>query len=136
MSSLVDSGFIIALLSGDDDDHRACATVFATERDKLLPVVTLPEIAYVMINQGKRETFIKFLKSIGQGSIPLVYPDSTDLSRAADVMHQYADANLDIVDCIIIAMAERLNIERILTIDHRDFRMVRPQHIPTFTILP
>lgn len=34
------------------------------------------------------------------------------------------------------SMAERLNISRILTVDQRDFRMVRPRHIPAFEILP
>lgn len=51
-------------------------------------------------------------------------------------MQQYADANLDFVDAIIAAIAERLNITRILTLDQRDFRLIRPHHCEAFDILP
>jgi predicted nucleic acid-binding protein len=33
-------------------------------------------------------------------------------------------------------MAERLHISRILTIDQRHFRLLRPSHIPAFDIRP
>jgi predicted nucleic acid-binding protein len=36
----------------------------------------------------------------------------------------------------VIAVAERLNIVRVLTLDRRDFDMVRPSHIPHFELLP
>lgn len=51
-------------------------------------------------------------------------------------MRQYADAKLDFVDAIIAAIAERLNITRILTLDQRDFRLIRPRHCEAFEILP
>lgn len=33
-------------------------------------------------------------------------------------------------------MAERLNIERILTLDRRDFSIIKPKHCAAFEILP
>ena len=136
MQSLLDSGFVIALLSEDDRHHLACADVFDRETDMLLPIVTLPEIAYMMARHRKRTVFASFLRSVSDDLIPVVYPEPTDLARASQIMMQYADLNVDFVDCVIMATAERLNIERILTIDQRDFRVFRPAHIPAFTILP
>ena len=49
---------------------------------------------------------------------------------------KYTDSRIDFVDCVITAMAERLNISRILTVDQRHFRLLRPSHIPAFDILP
>ncbi len=47
-------------------------------------------------------------------------------------MEKYADSKIDFVDCAIMAMAERLNISRILTVDQRDFRLLRPLHVDAF----
>lgn len=38
-------------------------------------------------------------------------------------------------DSTIVAVAERLNVETILTLDRRDFQMIRPKHTPYFTLL-
>lgn len=43
---------------------------------------------------------------------------------------------VDFVDCAIVAMAERLNIKRIMTVDQRHFSMFRPKHCPAFEIIP
>lgn len=59
-----------------------------------------------------------------------------DLERTHFMLNEYADAQLDFVDCAITAMAERLNIETILTFDRRDFSIIRPKHAPYFNILP
>ena len=59
-----------------------------------------------------------------------------DLSRIYEIAQQYADSRFDVVDCCIMAMAERLQIAKIATFDKRDFRIVRPGHTDYFEILP
>lgn len=60
----------------------------------------------------------------------------TDLQRATDLYARYIDTRLDFVDASVIALAERLNIQTILTLDHRDFRLVKPAHCAYLTLLP
>jgi hypothetical protein len=43
---------------------------------------------------------------------------------------------IDFVDALIVAMAERLNITRLLTFDRRDFQLLRPKHCVSFELLP
>jgi uncharacterized protein len=43
---------------------------------------------------------------------------------------------LDFTDAAIVAIAERSNITRILTLDRRDFTLIRPKHCDYFEILP
>lgn len=136
MPALIDSGFVISLLSVEDRNNPRCAAILKRENFPQLPSVTLPEIAHILIRNKKRAEFVTFLRMIANGDIPLIHPEKADIERAAEIMVQYADANIDFVDCAIMAMAERLNISRILTVDQRDFRMFRPKHIPHFTILP
>jgi len=59
-----------------------------------------------------------------------------DLFRTAAILDQYHDARIDFVDASVIAMAEGLGITRILTLDRRDFDMVRPAHTDHFDLLP
>ena len=45
-------------------------------------------------------------------------------------------ALLDTSDAATIAIAEREGIRLVLTLDRRDFGLVRPRHIDHFDILP
>jgi len=42
----------------------------------------------------------------------------------------------DFVDAVIVAISERLRITRVLTLDRRDFSIMRPIHCDYFEILP
>lgn len=59
-----------------------------------------------------------------------------DLARTSAILEQYADAHIDFVDATIMALAERLNVVRILTVDERHFRLFRPKHCQALEILP
>lgn len=43
---------------------------------------------------------------------------------------------LDFVDATIVTLAERLDIQKILTVDVRDFRTICPKHCAYFDIIP
>ncbi len=51
-------------------------------------------------------------------------------------MERYADLDLGTVDAAVIAIAERLNVTTLATINPRDFRVVRPAHCDTFELVP
>ena len=59
-----------------------------------------------------------------------------DLSRVHQILESYADNQLDFTDAAIVAMAERLAITRVYTLDRRDFSIIRPKHCDYFEILP
>ena len=61
---------------------------------------------------------------------------ATDLERVNQILEQYADSQLDFVDAVIVAISERLRITRVLTLDRRDFSIMRPRHCDYFEILP
>jgi len=59
-----------------------------------------------------------------------------DMERVAAVLDQYRDQNIDFADAAIVAIAERLKVQRILTLDRRHFNLLRPRHCTAFEILP
>jgi predicted nucleic acid-binding protein len=78
----------------------------------------------------------QFLGQIARTSAHLEPLSKADLIRAHAIMVTYADAEMDLVDCCIMAMSEWLNIEEIATFDRRDFGMFRPKHCDYLTLLP
>jgi predicted nucleic acid-binding protein len=56
--------------------------------------------------------------------------------RAAEILRIYAEARIGFVDASLVAVAERLKIRRVLTVDHCHFDMIRARHCDGFEILP
>ena len=135
-TSLIDTGFLFAVLDESDAKHPSCLAAFEYEDKALLPEIVLPELAYLLLKRGGYEVLSKFLRTVVAGDYSLVPTKLQDLERAAEILEKYADSNLDLVDCVIVAIAERLKIKRILTIDRRHFGIFRPRHCAAFEIIP
>ena len=61
---------------------------------------------------------------------------ATDWERCVELIDTYLDLGLGVVDASIVAVAERLGLATIATMNTRDFRVVRPAHIDTFELVP
>lgn len=134
---LVDSSFLVALMAPRDKFHARASRFASSQTDRLLvPDVTIPKVAYNLEDDGGQRTIVRTIRSLISNQVPLVALTPPDLSRAADIMEVYAQARLDIVDCCIAALAERLSITRICTFDRRDFSIIRPAHADYFELLP
>ncbi len=59
-----------------------------------------------------------------------------DFERISELIGQYADFPLGMVDASVIALAERLGVSDVATLDHRHFSAVRPRHVEAFNLLP
>lgn len=77
---------------------------------------------------------LRFLR--GLGAFDVQAPTREDWLRIAEIVEQYRSFPLGTVDASIVALAERLETDLILTLDHRHFRAVRPRHADYFTLLP
>jgi uncharacterized protein len=133
---LVDSSFLIALTYPRDQYHTAAAD-FAKQNQQplLIPDVVLPEVMFNLKRVGGIRAAVRLAKGLSQAP-PFVPLTAEDFSRAMDVMQAYPEANLDFVDCCLVAIGERFNITTICTFDRRDFGIIRPQHVSYFNIQP
>lgn len=68
---------------------------------------------------------LAFLQAIHQGELTRIDLTTEDWARVIDLVEQYADLGLGTVDASIGAMAERLEIDVIATLNRRDFAIVR-----------
>ncbi len=54
----------------------------------------------------------------------------------SDLVEMYANLPLGAADASVIAVAERLELAEVATLDRRHFTVVRPRHVNAFTLLP
>jgi uncharacterized protein len=136
MSAVADTGFVVALAIVTEPYHEKCLSIYREQGEIYLPQTTLAEVAYLLTREGGNRKVVQFLNGIAQTRYLIVPLEPVDFVRIGELLTQYEDARLDFVDTTVIAVAERLKISRILTLDRRDFDIVRPRHVPTFEVLP
>jgi predicted nucleic acid-binding protein len=107
-----------------------------THETLLVPVTVLPEADYLITTRLGGPVARAMLRSILDGELRVEHLARADLERCWELMDQYADSALGLVDASIIALAERLRITRVLTLDRRHFRFVRPRHCTAFEVAP
>ena len=134
---LMDSGFLYALIDETDKHSRNVKNSLRDVYEEIiLPVPAITETAYfISRNLGVRK-LANFTESLAGMDVIFETPTAEDYKRAAEILRKYDDANIDFVDAIIAAIAERLNVTKILTVDRRHFGIFKPSHCAAFEILP
>lgn len=136
VESIADTSFVVALGNRADKWHQVCTGIYQNEGLIYLPQTVLSEVGYMLGRELGNRAFASFLRLLPEMKYQVLPLEMQDLSRTAGIMEQYFDTRVDFVDATIAAVAERLEITRILTLDQRDFRMIRPKHTDYFEILP
>ncbi|HET9894096.1 MAG TPA: PIN domain-containing protein [Streptosporangiaceae bacterium] len=77
-----------------------------------------------------------FLRSLTDGAFTPVDLIPRDFARMADLVVTYGDLPLGTTDASVVAVAERLKITDVATLDRRHFAVVRPNHVDALTLLP
>lgn len=72
----------------------------------------------------------------GLAGFEVLAPLPGDWVRIAELVEQYADFPLGGTDASVVALAERLGTDLVITLDRRHFGAIRPRHCAAFTILP
>ena len=125
------------MLNRRDPHHDDVVRVAQTLHSPVyLPIPVVTEVTYLLQKYVGTLVMADFVEGLASTQMRLVTPESNDYRRAAEIARQYADAPLDFVDTLIVAVAERLEITTIFTTDRRHFHLVRPRHCAAFDIQP
>ncbi|ERN41247.1 putative nucleic acid-binding protein, contains PIN domain protein [Rubidibacter lacunae KORDI 51-2] len=133
---LADTGFVVALVNRSDRRHRNVVPIYQQYPQIPLPQLVLGEVAYLIGRDAGIATTVRFLKGIPASRFETIFATDADIARAAMILEQYIDSKVDFVDACIMAIAERLDIPTVLTIDRRDFQIFRPRHCQGFILKP
>jgi uncharacterized protein len=132
---LADTSGIIALLDRDDQFHTAAVKAIRGQ-NILIPTTILPEVDYLTTKYLGEPAARAFLNDLATGHYQYLQVELQDIEQALQVMAQYQGVPLGLVDSSIIALADRYQISRILTLDRRHFSLIKPQRLEYLELLP
>jgi hypothetical protein len=135
MVAVADTGPLYAAADEDDADHVRSRAALEDARYRLvIPALVVAEVSYLIGTRLGAKAETRFLRSLA--AMDVEAPSPKDWPRIADLVEQYADFPLGGTDASVIALAERLKAETIVTLDDRHFRAVRPKHRASFRLVP
>ncbi len=124
---VIDSGPLLALFDRDDAHHARVRKVLKENADLVLcttwPVLT--ETSALLASRVGKETEIEFLEWVIAGGVTVEPLDNPDLERMAGLVRKYRDLPFDFADASVAALAARLGVEQIMSVDS-DFDVYRP----------
>ncbi len=101
-----------------------------------MPQLVVTEVAYLIETRLGWRPEVRFLGDLAAGNLFTEPVLAADWIRIAELVTAYHDLPLGTVDASVIAAAERLDVTAVATLDRRHFTVVRPRHVPSFTLLP
>jgi predicted nucleic acid-binding protein len=135
-----DTGPLVAAALSNDADHAACVRLLtdmhAAGRDLLVPATVTAEVGYLLAREAGARVESLFLRSLADGDFAPVDLTAADYARMAELVDTYGDLPLGTTDASVIAVAERLKLTDVATLDRRHFTVVRPSHVNSLTLLP
>ncbi len=133
--ALVDAGPLYAAADLDDQDHlRSVKALSNPDLILVVPALVVTEALHFVGRRLGPKVEAAFIA--GLEPIQIESPTPADLERMAELVSQYADFPLGGTDASVIALAERLGVETIITLDRRHFGAVKPRHVDSFALLP
>lgn len=133
----VDAGPLVAVADRDDAHHQACTAWFDHSTDTVVvPAPVVVEVCWLLGRRVGPAAEAAFLAGLAGGDPRIEELTAADYKRASRLVERYADMDLGFVDASVVAVAERLAIDTVATLNHRDFRVVRPAHRDAFTLVP
>jgi predicted nucleic acid-binding protein len=134
---IADSGGIYGLYDRRDSAHASLRAAVVRESDRIvIPAPSLGEIDYLLRVRLGANALLQFLADIERGAFHVESLMPQDLRRCAALLAKYSDLDLGLCDAAVVAVAERLGTDRILTVDERDFRAIRSVGGKTFRLFP
>jgi uncharacterized protein len=102
----------------------------------VLSPFVLAELDYMIVSRLGVPAEQDMLQDVAAGVYRLAEFTQQDVAQARSVVAKYADLKIGLTDASIVVLAARHATTRVLTLDLRHFRAVRPLQGGSFTILP
>jgi predicted nucleic acid-binding protein len=133
--ALLDTGFVVALVNAADPDHARCVDVWQNLRARLYAVEgVLVECAHMLRKtKGGAAAAMRLILAAGTELVPA---SEARIDRALALMKKYDDVPMDLVDALLVVVAEEQGVREVLTLDRRGFATYRAKGRERFHLLP
>jgi predicted nucleic acid-binding protein len=121
---LVDTGPLVALFDPQDAQHERCVKALKAIKEPL--VTTIPVLTEAFHMLGPASVGSDRLRDfIDTGGLSVWFFDRRTVRRAFELIEQYADHPMDLVDASLVTAAEAVGTRQVFTIDRKDFAVYR-----------
>lgn len=132
---LIDAGPLVALLHKHDNYHQLCVDALANLSDPLASVwPALTEAMYLLNFSWEAQDAL--WEMIIDGIVQVLPLEREDEVLMRDLMKKYCSLPMDLADAALVRVAERERIQRIFTLDRKDFSLYRPKGFGKFVLIP
>lgn len=134
---LCDTSGLIAYFDAGDRHHAAAGAALEAEPGPFVvsPFV-LAELDYLLATRRGVEAELAALEELSGGAWELPAWGAQDVQVAHDVIDRYRDQEIGLADASLLVLADRYRTDRVLTLDHRHFRVLRTSAGKPFMLLP
>ncbi len=136
MQIILETSVLYSLMDKGDKNHKLVKEFFLKSNDVyyILPSTVIPELCYIINTRLGPYFEIKLLEEINKNFHLEILKD-VDIIRIIEILKKYDTLNIGYVDASIVAIAERLKINKILTLDRKHFELIVPRGFDCFDIL-
>jgi predicted nucleic acid-binding protein len=134
---VLDTSGLLAALDADQRHHEPAREVLAADPGPLLlsPFV-LAELDHLLLERVGVQAERALLDEVAGGVYDLVPFGMGEVAEAADLVGRYGDLRIGLADASVVVIAAAARTTRVLTLDERHFRPLRPLWGKAFTLLP
>ncbi|MGQ0625404.1 MAG: type II toxin-antitoxin system toxin ribonuclease C26 [Sporichthyaceae bacterium] len=137
MTLIVDAGALYAQANLADPDHRGVVAVLDAEPGPLMTCeAAAQEADYLIGDRLGVDVELAFLRDLAEGTFEVACLDLSERRAVAELAARYRDLRLGLADATLMVLAARLRTVRVLTLNTRHFRAVRPLYGEAFVVLP
>ena len=132
---LMDTGPIVALFDASDNYHETCLKEIKQIDEPLLSSWhVLTEAFYILGFSWKAQD--NLWEFIIRGGLEIPSFEVKYHNRCRELMNKYQDLPMDLADASLVVMGEDKDINKVFTLDHKDFSIYRTKKNKRFKIIP
>jgi predicted nucleic acid-binding protein len=138
---VADTSGLLAAFDNSHTEHHAARSVVLNDH-LLISALVLTELDHLARRDLGFPAAVSIMDALAArmdtGQYRLAALQVTELRAAQQVRTAYASLQLDLVDAINVVLADRHQTNLLLTLDHRDFRAIKPltSRFTGFHLLP
>jgi uncharacterized protein len=133
---LMDTSAIISMIDRGNKMHNKIKELVLKEENLyIIPSTVVVEVCQLLKYRFGGKFEINFLNEILNTSLIMEILKFEDISRILEILSKYEDLNIGFVDGSIVAIAERLGTNKLLTLDKKHFSAIIPSGFKYFDIL-
>lgn len=134
---ICDTSGLYAAYNADQPDHAAVVRALDAIRGPLIvsPYV-LTELDYLLRTKISVDAELVLIRDVASGAYDVADLSEDEIDKAGALIEKYANRNLGLADAANVVLAARYRTTNLLTLDHRDYRIVRPLFGDAFTVIP